>query len=122
MTYQPVSKEVESKDRAASAVALSDAQEKMAYASVLGDEILMGEALADFEAAKELPNRMSAETYARVKERLLINNPIACYVAGFATYEEFVASIEEDGTRLGEEGLALRKRGHSLASIIDLCK
>lgn len=121
MTYQTVSKEDEAKDRAESSLALHDAHEKMVYASVGGDEKLWQEALVDLKAARNLPVRMSDETYARVKERLLQNNPIACYVSGLATYEEFTASIEEDESRLGEEGLALRKRGHSLTAIIDLC-
>lgn len=121
MTYEIVSPEEEAADRAKSSLALYDAHEKMTYALVGEDDDLYEEALAELKAARKMPVRMSEETYGRVKNRLLQNNPIACYVSGLATYEEFVASIEEDERRLGEEGLALRKRGHSLASIIDIC-
>jgi hypothetical protein len=88
-----VSKEVADSDRAAQEVALYDASEKLMYANILNDDVLRQQATEDMAKAREMRVRFTEESYNRVKDILMRNDPEGSYAAGLIAEDELAQAI-----------------------------
>ena len=118
MSHEFVDRATEASDMLARDIAISDATEKMAYATVSEDQALWAEAVLDMRRAEEMPVRRTEESHNRVLAILIKNDPIRAHLAGFITYEQCRAAVEDPQTNLALHDRIWQEQGMTVDELI----